>query len=933
MDGSNAADWRGKSGSALDLARFFEISADAFAIAGFDGYFHAVNQSFVDLFGFAEEELRERPYVTFVHPDDRDAVVAEVRSLVDQGGCFSFQCRFADARGSYRHMSWTASGDSEHELFYAIGRDVTDDMLREGELRSANARLEAARREAQLQANRYNDLLNNSSEMIYTVTLDGVYLEVNRATARSYGLEVDDVIGRNVSDLLDIDYNSAELQEFQARVAERGRLRAQPMRITTAQGEVAWLEASHRMLYDDEGQPYAIQSIARNVTERRNAERSLRDLNRQLQEKTDEALELASQAQASARAKAEFLANMSHEIRTPMNGVVGMTDLLLQTDLDPEQRDFVETIRSSADALLTVIGDVLDFSKLEARKLTFQDTDFDLRDVMEDVAGLLAPEAHRKDVEFVLQLTPPEFRSVLRGDPGRLRQVLVNLVGNAVKFTERGEVGLYASVLSEDERWASIRIEVTDTGIGIAEEAQGSIFDSFTQVDGGAARRFGGTGLGLAISKQIVDLLGGSISVRSNPGEGSTFTVELRYDRRAASDDELDAGGLVGKRVMVVDDNETNRRILVQQLETWGVLPVAVRSGREALSMLRVVSEFDLILMDMQMPEMDGEETTARIRSEMRLTEVPVVLLSSGFSLTAEESRSRGFTAALLKPVRMSTLFDTVCRIVSPESDERVAAERGPGGLSLGYRVLLAEDNPINQKVAVALLKRWDCEVTVVSDGKQAVDILRERKFDVVLMDCHMPVMDGYQATAAVRAFESHAGRHTPIVAMTANALQGDRERCITSGMDDYVPKPVKPDVLHAALTRWAGGAPEAAAVAPAMPLVIFDQSHLIESCGDDDELANELAAEFLEQCSSGLAQLNRLIIAHDGAGLKHEAHRLKGSCLAVGAFALGRRMADLEAAALAEDFPGADALLSSANLDFIATNDAMFQRAAQDAA
>jgi CheY-like chemotaxis protein len=281
----------------------------------------------------------------------------------------------------------------------------------------------------------------------------------------------------------------------------------------------------------------------------------------------------------------------------------------------------------------------------------------------------------------------------------------------------------------------------------------------------------------------------------------------------------------------------------------------------------------------------------------------------------------------------MSTLFDAFSRIISPENEDQAEAAPIDDGLRLGYRVLLAEDNPINQKVALAFLKRWACEVTVVPDGKQAVEAMREHQFDAVLMDCHMPVMDGYQATAAIRAFEAHSGRHTPIVAMTANALQGDRERCITSGMDDYVPKPVKPDVLHGALSRWAGSGIDIAPVERAVPLTVFDESQFMESCGGDEGLAEELAGEFLEQCSAALARLNRLIIANDYAGLKQEAHRLKGSCLAVGAFALGRRMAELEAVAQAADFAAADALLSSANIDFIAINNAMVQRSAREAA
>ncbi len=918
------------------LAHFFDSSIDAFAAAGYDGFVHAVNPAFTELFGFNAEQLASIPYVELVHPDDRESVVAQVTRLVGANEPFRLRCRFADARGSYRHIEWSASPNADEGVFYAIGRDVTTETMWELELRRINGQLESARREAQRLADRYNDLLTNSSEMIYTTTLDGIYLEANIATTRAYGLPPEKVVGRRVSDLLEgVDFDSPAMREFHEELASRGRMSARPLRIKTWDGQTAHLEVSYRMLYDDDGEPYAVQCIARNVTERRRAEKELQALNRQLQEKTDEALSLASQAEASARAKAEFLANMSHEIRTPMNGVVGMTDLLLQTRLDAEQNDFVETIRTSAESLLTVIGDVLDFSKLEAGKLTFQDGNVDLRDVMEDVAGLLAPEAHGKNVEFVLELVPESFDAVLRGDAGRLRQVLINLVGNAVKFTDEGEVGLHGRVVEEGQDWAAIEIEVTDTGIGIPEELQASVFDSFTQAEGSASRRFGGTGLGLSISRQIVELMGGRIEVESKPGAGSTFRLDLRFEKRQTTRAAMDSSAYAGTRVLIVDDNATNRRVLRQQLETWGMLSVAVNSGAEALSMLKVVPDFDLILMDMQMPEMDGEDTTFRMRSELGITTTPVILLSSGLALTAEESRARGFSAALLKPVRMSTLFDAVAGVLNVGESDEAAPDVAWDDMALGYRVLLAEDNPINQKVAVAMLKRWNCEVTVVPDGSKAVEALRAGTFDAVLMDCHMPLMDGYQATAAIRAAESHVGRHTPIIAMTANALQGDRERCITAGMDDYMPKPVKPEALHAALVKWVRGAAEMrpAAATARSTATAFDEAQFLESCGGEADLAEELMGEFLEQCSDGLTRLGKLIIAQDSEGLKQEAHRLKGSCYTVGAALLSQCMAEVESAAAAGNFSAANDLLSKANADFIATSTAMSQHTLREAA
>ncbi|OLD39120.1 MAG: hypothetical protein AUI57_04480 [Candidatus Rokubacteria bacterium 13_1_40CM_2_68_8] len=750
--------------------------------------------------------------------------------------------------------------------------------------------------------------VEQSSDAIFSHDQSGVVTSWNRGAARLYGYSAAEAIGRPLHELDLWDARGAHGENAASR-RERAVSASFETSAKTRSGQLVEVSAVATPFLDDGGRPMGELTIVRDISALKQKEAA---------------------AEAANRAKSEFLATMSHEIRTPMNGVIGMTALLLDTQLTREQRDYAETVHRSGEALLMIINDILDFSKIEAGRLELEPVPFALRETLAERVKTLAPLAHAKALELAYEIRP-DVPDDLIGDTGRLGQIVLNLVGNAIKFTEQGEVAVRVDAEAMTPDTVTLRVAVQDTGIGIAPDKSRLVFDAFAQADASTTRRFGGTGLGLAICRRLVERMGGRIWLDSEPGRGSTFHFTVLLERARAPVPKQVAApshALHGLPVLAVDDNATNRRLLEAILTTWGVALTIVADGRSALAALEKARAagrtFRLVLLDARMPDIDGFAVAERIRREPALAGVTVMLLTSDV-MNGDLARCRtlGIARHLVKPFTPSELLNAVLLALGQSIETKTSplppAPPGAEASSRRLHVLVAEDNAVNQRLIVRLLEKMGHIPIVAYNGQEAVEAYESRPFDVALMDVQMPVMDGLAATMAIRESEArHPGRRRlPIMALTAYAMRGDRERCLAAGMDEYLTKPIKLEDLSAALNRLFGEG--VAATDPGEPILSepvpeagFDLTTALNYVGGDRELLDELLGIFAEDAPVRIEAMRRAIGGGDTPELMREAHTLKGALKVIGATSAAGLAQGLEALGRAGDGTDVDKLFAA---------------------
>jgi len=837
--------------------------------------FLAVNAAAVARYGYSRDEFLALA-ISDIRPEEDIAVLLDLVAVAPQMIDKPINVRHRRKDGSiiYVEISSHEVGFHNRRARLVLVNDVTSRKHAEDALRESEAR--------------FRSLSASSPIGIFQTDVDGWCVYTNTRWQEIVGLDGKASLGDGWSRAIYSEDREAVFTEW-LLVTKAGQEFAREFLIMTPHKELRWVSARARPMYSEEDIIIGYVGTYEDITERKQLEAEIKHAR-------DAAVE-------SARLKSEFLANMSHEIRTPMNAIIGMTGLLLNTPLNAEQRDFAETVRASADALLTIINDILDFSKIEAGKLALETMDFDLRATVESAVDLLAEAAQTKAIEL-FSLVYSDVPTALRGDPGRLRQVLANLLSNAVKFTTHGEALVRVTKESEDDRQVIVRFAVSDTGIGIDEDAQQQLFQAFTQADSSTTRRYGGTGLGLAISRQLVDLMDGEIGIQSEKGKGSTFWFTVPFEKQVTSPahaPSLDRVSLEGLRVLVVDDNATNRKIVHHQITSWGMRNGSAESGIDALTILRREAAkgdpYDIAILDMQMPEMDGLMLARAIKSNPQTAVTRIVMMTSlSRRADAEELYRAGVEIYLTKPVKQSQLFDCLMNLVArrepPTSRAeprkrlaRVTAPPLPEADRAAIRILLAEDNAVNQKVAMRQLSQFGYRADAVGNGLEALDALDRIAYDIVLMDCQMPEMDGYEATREIRRREGPS-RHTTIIAMTANAIAGDREKCLAAGMDDYISKPVREEELTAMLARWtpqANVAGDDSAVrepASGIDRETLDALRKLQT----ESRPNALTDLFIKDSVERLAEMRAALERADVRGVARTSHALKGSSGTLGA-------------------------------------------------
>ena len=896
-----------------ELDRYFTSSLDLLCIADTDGHFLRLNPQWGNVLGYPVEDLIGKAFLDFIHPDDLSVTIAAMSTLNGQQEIFNFENRYRCQDGSYKWIEWRSKPLGN--IIYAVARDITDRRKIEESL----AREAADRR----------ILLDNIQTQIWYLTDTHTYGAVNKAHAAFNGVKQDELEFKNMYDIFPAEIADARRQG-NLEVFTTGKAVRSEEWMAHAAGDQRLISILRSPKLRADGSVDYVVCSGEDITEQKNAEKALIGINQQLEQAVARANTFAVQAEIANVAKSEFLANMSHEIRTPMNGVIGMTGLLLDTDLNEEQRHYTEIVRSSGEALLTLINDILDFSKVEAGKLELEALDFDILDLLDDFASAMAVRAQEKGLEL-LCAADPDVPARLMGDPGRLRQVLINLAGNAIKFTAQGEVAVRVACLAESSGEVELRFSISDTGIGIPSDKIGLLFNKFSQVDASTTRQFGGTGLGLAISRQLVELMGGTIGVESEVGQGTEFWFTVKLIRQlpdGSSRRSHDLSSLSGVRILVVDDNATSREILKVYLTSWGMQPGETPDGPSALEALAKAREagdpYQVAILDMQMPGMDGAALGQAIKSDQGLEGTRLILLSSmGERGDMHRFEKPAFAGYLNKPLRHQELLNVLSIILSSGSEPSHPIMTRPTvpekfNLPANNRthILLVEDNIINQQVALGILRKLGLKADAAANGVEALKALESIPYDLVLMDVQMPEMDGYEATRHIRDNRSAVLNHeVPIIAMTAHAMQSDRERCLEAGMNDYVPKPVDPQLLVEVLKRWlpfknldkedGQAAPfpnkehaeKPASPVPTQgkvgiekkqgPVPIFDKIALIQRLMGDEELAGVVIAGFLEDIPLQIKALYDYLETGDITAAERQAHTIKGASANIGAEAL----------------------------------------------
>lgn len=687
-------------------------------------------------------------------------------------------------------------GDDELGLLVdEFNRMVEQIQARDKKLKRSAAELEKRVDERTADLRKEREFVRNVFDVvpaiIFVKDVEGRFVLVNRAMAELYGVGPEEMIGKQHGDFSSVPDEGEGYRRDDEEVLRTGVDKFIPEEaFTTASGQVRWMQTIKRMLKTPDGHKQVL-GVALDITARKNAELEM--------------LRAKEAAEAANQSKSEFLANMSHEIRTPMNGIIGMANLLLDTKLDTEQREFTQTIASSSEALLTILSDILDISKVEAGKLQFERIPFNLWDVVESTADLLAARAHEKGLQMSCFIRK-EVRSGVEGDPTRLRQVLLNLMGNAIKFTDSGSVHVNVSKISEPNGSQLLRFEIIDTGIGIPLGVQARLFKAFTQADGSTTRKYGGTGLGLYISKQLIEMMNGELGVSSAPGMGSRFwfTIELPLSTAPCKT----APDFNGKRALIVTEHTTQHRVLEHYLGEMGIECSFVVDALKAIAELRIDKAYDLAIVDTNIEGMDGNMIARSVRAEPAFAQTKVMMITSLSSETVVELNRFGSLPCLTKPIKRAALWAAVTKLLEDRTPEATVPEKQEKQAPINsgsVRILIAEDNAVNQKLALRMLGKLGYSADVVGDGMKAIEAVAGREYDLVLMDCQMPEMDGYEATQIIR----NRRKQIRIVAMTANAMQGDREKCLEAGMDDYVSKPIRLEELKTVLARQLGAVAE----------------------------------------------------------------------------------------------------------------------------